>query len=196
MSDHWLSFWKATQMKITKALGIALLIVATLELHAQTTNGRILGTVHDQTGAAIPNATVIVTDTLRSVSRQVVTNESGNFMVAPLLPSVYAVRAEAKGFKTVEHQDVQLEVARDISLDFSLSPGEVRQEVVVTSEVPMVNTSNATLGGTLSNKEIIDLPLNGRNYENLLQLRPGVMRYPGGGFSTTSADGLRAEDNV
>jgi hypothetical protein len=52
------------------------------------------------------------------------------------------------------------------------------------------------LGGTLSNAEINDLPLNGRNYENLLQLRPGVMRYPGGGFSTTSTNGLRAEDNA
>jgi len=183
-------------MKIIKALGIALLIVATLELHAQTTNGRILGTVHDQTGAAIPNATVIVIDTQRSVSRQVVTDGSGNFVVTALPPSVYTVRARAQGFETVEHQDVQLEVARDISLDFSLPAGAVRQEVVVTSEAPMVNTTNATLGGTLSNKEIIDLPLNGRNYENLLQLRPGVMRYPGGGFSTTSADGLRAEDNV
>src|SRR6516164_7999002 len=120
MSDHWLSFWKATQMKIIKALGIALLIVATLELHAQTTNGRILGTAHDQTGAAIPNATVIVIDTQRSVSRQVVTDGSGNFVVTALPPSVYTVRARAQGFETVEHQDVQLEVARDISLDFSL----------------------------------------------------------------------------
>ena len=58
------------------------------------------------------------------------------------------------------------------------------------------NTTSATLGGTLSNQEINDLPLSGRNYENLLQLRPGVMRYPGGGFSTTSTNGLRAEDNA
>ena len=62
-------------------------------------------------------------------------------------------------------------------------------------DVPLVNTTSATLGGTLSNQEINDLPLSGRNYENLLQLRPGVMRYPGGGFSTTSTNGLRAEDN-
>jgi len=111
---------------------------------------------------------VVATDMQRSVSRHTVTDGSGNFVVAALPPSVYTVRAEARGFKTVERQDVQLEVARDISLDFSLSAGEVRQEVVVTSEVPMVNTTNGTLGGTLSNKEIIDLPLNGRNYENLL----------------------------
>jgi hypothetical protein len=68
--------------------------------------------------------------------------------------------------------------------------------VTVNEDIPLVNTTSATLGGTLSNKEINDLPLNGRNDENLLQLRPGVMRYPGGGFSTTSANGLRAEDNA
>ena len=110
-------------MKITKAVEIVLLVVATLALHAQTTNGRILGTVHDQTGAAIPNATVSVTDTQRSLSRQVVTDESGEFVVTALPPSVYTVRAEARGFETVEHQGVQLEVARDISLDFSLPAG-------------------------------------------------------------------------
>jgi hypothetical protein len=60
----------------------------------------------------------------------------------------------------------------------------------------LLDTTSATLGGTLSNEQINDLPLNGRNYENLLQLRPGVMRYPGGGFSTTSTNGLRAEDNT
>ena len=184
-------------MKSSKILGMALfLVVATLSLFAQTTNGRILGTVHDQSGAAVANATVTVTDVQRGATRKLTTDGSGNFVASSLPPSVYTVRAEANGFKTVEHQNVQLEVAQNVSLDFSLSPGTVQQQVVVTSEVPMVNTSNATLGGTLSNEEINDLPLNGRNYENLLQLRPGVMRYPGGGFSTTSANGLRAEDNV
>src|SRR6516165_10916370 len=183
-------------MRIRKALGIALFVVATVELFAQTTNGRILGTVQDQTGAAVANATITVTDVQRGVTRTLTTDTSGAFVAAGLPPSVYTVRADAKGFKTVEHQNVQLEVAQDVSLNFSLPTGEVRQEVVVTSEVPMVNTSSSTLGGTISNEQINDVPLNGRNYENLLQLRPGVMRYPGGGFSTTSANGLRAEDNV
>jgi len=66
---------------------------------------------------------------------------------------------------------------------------------VVNEEIPLLDMTSATLGGTLSNQQINDLPLNGRNYENLLQLRPGVTRYPGGGFSTTSTNGLRAEDN-
>jgi hypothetical protein len=109
---------------------------------------------------------------------------------------VYRVRAAAPGFKTVERPNVQLEVASDLTVDLSLPPGDVKETVEVSADVPLVNISSATLGGTLSNREINDLPLNGRNYENLLQLRPGVVRYPGGGFSTTSTNGLRAEDNV
>ena len=89
-----------------------------------------------------------------------------------------------------------IEVATDVRADFALQPGQVTRDGGLQRRCPLVNTTSSTLGGTLSNKEINDLPLNGRNYENLLQLRPGVMRYPGGGFSTTSANGLRAEDNA
>ena len=96
----------------------------------------------------------------------------------------------------MERVDLGLEVAEDLRLDLTLQPGEVSETVEVSGDVPLLNTTSSTLGGTLSNKEIVQLPLNGRNYENLLQLRPGIVRYPGGGFSTTSTNGLRAEDNV
>ena len=113
-----------------------------------------------------------------------------------LQPGIYKVRAEAKGFKTVERPNIVVEVAVDLRVDITLPTGQVSETVVVTDEVPLVDSLSSTLGGTLSNAEINDLPLNGRNYENLLQLRPGVVRYPGGGFSTTSTNGLRAEDNA
>src|SRR6202041_152861 len=117
--------------------------------------------------------------------------------VAPdLEPGIYKVTVTKGGFKRFERTNVQLEVATDVRIDVVLQPGDATQTVVVNEEVPLLNTTSSTLGGTLSNEEITDLPLNGRNYENLLQLRPGVVRYPGGGFSTTSTDGLRAEDNV
>jgi len=117
-------------------------------------------------------------------------------VAADLIPGTYKIHVQAKGFKSVERVNVTIEVATDVRADFSLQPGNVSEIVTVTEEVPLLNTTSSTLGGTLSNKEINDLPLNGRNYENLLQLRPGVVRYPGGGFSTTSANGLRAEDNA
>src|SRR5713226_1956063 len=180
-----------------RILGIVCLVLAvTLPLISQTTTGRILGTVRDQSGAALPAATVTVTDAQRGITRTVTTDDSGEYVVPNLTPGIYMVRAESHGFKTVERPNIQVEVATDLAVDLSLPPGDVKEIVVVSEEVPLLNTTSSTLGGTLSNKEINDLPLNGRNYENLLQLRPGVIRYPGGGFSTTSANGLRAEDNA
>jgi hypothetical protein len=141
-------------------------------------------------------ASVIVTDLQRGVARSLTTDQAGAYVAPELLPGSYKVRAEAKGFKSVERINITLEVAKDIVVDFRLQPGEVKETVVVSEEIPLLDTTSATLGGTLSNNEINDLPLSGRNYENLLQLRPGVVRYPGGGFSTTSTNGLRAEDNA
>jgi hypothetical protein len=163
---------------------------------AQSTAGRVLGTIADQSGASVAGATVVVTDTQRGTSRTLTSDASGDYVAADLIPGTYKIRVEAKGFKSVERTSVTIEVATDVRVDFTLQPGNVSEIVTVTEEVPLLNTTSSTLGGTLSNKEINDLPLNGRNYENLLQLRPGVVRYPGGGFSTTSANGLRAEDNA
>jgi Carboxypeptidase regulatory-like domain/TonB dependent receptor len=182
---------------IARILGFALALSLTcLSVWAQGTAGRILGSVTDQSGAAVPNASVVVTDTQRGTSRTLTTDSAGEYVAADLIPGIYKIRVEVKGFKVVERPAVNVEVAMDVRADFSLQPGDVSEVVTVSAEIPLLNTTSSTLGGTLSNQEINDLPLNGRNYENLLQLRPGVMRYPGGGFSTTSTDGLRAEDNA
>lgn len=177
-------------------LSVLTLLLFSASVQAQSTDGRILGTLTDASGAAVSGATITVTDTQRGTSRTAVTDESGGYAVPDLQPGIYKIRVDAKGFKSAERPSVQIEVATDVRADFSLQPGQVTEVITINEEVPLVNTTSATLGGTLSNKEINDLPLNGRNYENLLQLRPGVMRYPGGGFSTTSSDGLRAEDNA
>jgi len=186
--------------RFTSAVHALLVILAvwfcSLAAVGQSTSGRILGTLTDQSGAAVGGATVAVTDVQRGTTRTVSTDETGSYAVADLPPGTYKIRIEAKGFKAVERPNVQIEVASDVRADFSLQPGQVNEILTITEEVPLLNTTSATLGGTLSNQEINDLPLNGRNYENLLQLRPGIMRYPGGGFSTTSSNGLRAEDNA
>ena len=163
---------------------------------AQSTAGRILGSISDQSGAAVTGATVVITSVERGTVRTLTADEAGAYVAADLAPGTYKIHVEAKGFKSTERPNVAIEVATDVRADFALQPGQVTETVIVQEEVPLINTTSATLGGTLSNQEINDLPLNGRNYENLLQLRPGVMRYPGGGFSTTSTDGLRAEDNA
>jgi hypothetical protein len=176
--------------------GVCIAVFLSLAAWAQSTAGRILGTVTDQSGASVSGAFVVVTDIARGTSRTLTTDAAGAYVAPELEPGIYKIRVESQGFKTVERPGIQIEVATDVRADFALQPGEVSETVIVNEEVPLVNTTSSTLGGTLSNSEINDLPLNGRNYENLLQLRPGVMRYPGGGFSTTSTNGLRAEDNA
>jgi hypothetical protein len=181
---------------VTASLALLVVILLALPAFAQSTAGRILGTITDQSGAAVVGVRVIVTDVERGTSRALTTDEAGAYVAPDLQPGHYKIRVEARGFKTVERPNVAIEVATDVRADFSLQPGQVSEVIEVTEEIPLINTTSATLGGTLSNTEINDLPLNGRNYQNLLQLRPGVMRYPGGGFSTTSANGLRAEDTA
>src|ERR1700689_1241103 len=183
--------------RFTRALifGLAVLLVSS-PLFSQSSSGRILGDVRDPSDALIVGASVEITDVQRGITRSLETDSAGEYVAPNLDPGVYKITVTKGGFKRFERTNVQLEVASDARIDVGLQPGEATQTVVVNEEVPLLNTTSSTLGGTLSNEEITDLPLNGRNYENLLQLRPGVVRYPGGGFSTTSTDGLRAEDNV
>jgi len=186
-----------TRGNVFSILSVGLLVIASsFPVYAQGNSGRILGTVTDQTGAALPAATVVITDVQRAASRTLTTDDAGEYVAPDLTPGEYTVRAEASGFKAVQRLNIAIEIGKDAVVDISLPTGQATETITVSEEVPLLDTTNATLGGTLSNKEINDLPLNGRNYENLLQLRPGVVRYPGGGFSTTSTNGLRAEDNA
>src|SRR5580698_7570475 len=165
-------------------------LLATLTAFSQSSTGRILGDVRDPSDAAIVGATVEITDVERGVSRTTVTDGAGEYLAPNLDPGVYKLTITSPGFKRFERTNVQVEVAADLRIDVVLQTGDATQTIVVNEEVPLLNTTSSTLGGTLTNQEINDLPLNGRNYENLLQLRPGVVRYPGGGFSTTSTNGL------
>jgi Carboxypeptidase regulatory-like domain len=124
---------------------ICLLLAVSPPLISQTTTGRILGEVFDSSGAALAGATVTVTDTQRATSRVVQTDSSGNYAVPNLVPGVYGVRAEAKGFKAVERPNIRVEVATDLTVDLTLPPGDVRQTVVVTDDVPLVNLTTASV---------------------------------------------------
>ena len=173
---------------------LALFLTCT-SLFSQGSAGRIEGTVLDQSGAAIPGATVTITDVQRGTSRTLTTDSAGAYNAPNLVPGNYTVRAEFKGFKTFERQNVPLEVAGDVRVDLTLQPGEQTQVVNVTEAVPLIETNNAELGGTLQNQVINDLPLNGRNFENLIDLHPGVSKYPGNSGWTNSFNGGRPHDN-
>jgi carboxypeptidase family protein/TonB-dependent receptor-like protein len=162
---------------------------------AQTSQGRILGTVTDENGAVVRGAKVIITNVETGVSRAVETNDSGDYLAPNLSPGVYKVVVEAAGFKKVEQASIRLEVAKDARIDLALPAGAISESVTVTNEPPPIETTTTTLGGTFSNKAINDLPLNGRDFQNLVVLRPGVQRSPGGGFLSISSNGNRPEDN-
>src|SRR6266446_1175793 len=159
-------------------------------------NGRILGTVTDQTGAVLPGATVSVIDTRRGLARTLTTDSAGEFNAPTLTPGTYTVRVEMKGFKTLDRQNVVLEVGKEVRVDLTPQPGEQNQTVTDTEQVSLVDTTSATLGGTLGNAEINDLPLNGRNYQSLLALRPGVQIQPGGSPWTQSTNNSRPDETV
>jgi hypothetical protein len=170
---------------------ILALVVISLPLFSQGAQGTIQGGVFDQSGGAIPGAAVSVIDVARGVTRALTADAAGQYVATSLTPGTYTVRAESKGFKTEAHNQVLVEVGQNIRVDLVLQAGEQTQTITVTGEVPAIDTSDATLGGTVSNEEINSLPLNGRNFQRLLQLRPGVVSTPGTGTGQTSTNGRR-----
>jgi hypothetical protein len=176
--------------------GTLVILLLSLPAFSQGNTGRILGTVTDQSGGVVAGATVTVIDTERGVTRTLTSDDAGEYNAPNLTPSNYTVRAEAKGFKKLERQNVALEVGKEVRVDLTVQPGASEQTVTVTEAVPLVETTTATLGGTLENSEIADLPLNGRDYQNLLALRPGIMLQVGGGPWTQSTNGVRPDQSV
>ena len=159
---------------------------------SQVNSGRVLGAITDQTGGVIAGATVTITDVARGISRPLMTDSAGEFNAPNLIPGTYTVRAEAKGFKATERQNVLVDVGQEVRIDLSLQPGEQTQTVTVTEAPPMINTTNASLGGTVEQQEINDLPINGRNFQNMFDFRPEIIRKPGGGAIGASTNGLQA----
>jgi hypothetical protein len=165
-------------------------------LLAQTDTGRILGSVYDQSGAVVPSATVTITDADRGTTRTLATNDAGEYVAPNLIAGNYIVRASAMGFKNIERRNIEVEVAKDVRIDMTLQPGDTTTTVTITAEAPLVDSSNAVLGGTMSNQLILDLPVQGRNFQKLLELRPGTYLAPGSGKWSLSSNGMRREHNV
>src|SRR4051812_46323681 len=136
--------WKRKLARV--GVGATLLLVFMIPAFSQTQQGSIRGTVADQTGGAIGDATVTVTDVARGVSRSLVTDGSGEYVATSLTPGTYSLRAEAKGFRTVQRDGVLVEVGQNLRVDFEVLPGEQTQTVTVTEEIPLISTTDSTLG--------------------------------------------------
>jgi hypothetical protein len=172
-----------------------LLIISTPSAFAQTAQGRISGQVTDSTGATVPSATINIENLGTHVSRTLQTNETGDYVATSIDPGVYSMTVEAPGFTKVVRERVQIEVGNDVKIDFHMRIGSISETVEVKDEAPLTEASNAVLSGVLSNKAINELPLQGRDFQNLLPLHPGVQRDPGGGFHTLTSNGNRPDDN-
>ena len=174
---------------------LLLLLALCAGVLAQSYQGRILGTVTDQSGAVVPSAKVTISNPDTGMTRTLTTTDTGDYVAPALPPGNYQVTVEAPNFKKYEQKGIRLEVAKDVRIDARLEAGAAAESVTVTSDAPLIETTNNTLGGTFSNKSINELPLNGRDFQNLVVLRPGVQRAPGGGFLSISSNGNRPEDN-
>ncbi len=174
----------------------------TLPMFSQTTNATLVGEVTDAQGGAIPNATVTVKSKATGVARTVDTNGAGQYRVFPLSPGAYDVSVGSSGFKTQVQSNVTLEIASNVKVDFHLEIGQISERVEVQATAAVLQTQEASVGGTISSTELDHMPVNGRNFTRLIMLLPGTSDQGGsqsnGTFSGTqmiSVNGQRRQDN-
>src|SRR6202161_1060020 len=141
--------------------------------------GTIVGTVTDSTGAVIPQAKVTPIRDATQVAQSTVTGSAGTFAIPHLDVGTYTVKVDAGGFSSQTIAGITLDVSQTRNLDFNLSPAGVVQTVGVTAAPPLINTTNGSLAGLISQQQVEDLPLNGRSIQNLVMLQPGMAQDQG-----------------
>jgi hypothetical protein len=132
------------------------------------------GTISDPTGASVPNTTVTVTNIETGVARSSVTNASGNYLVTALLPGTYRVTTQAPGFKQMSREPIILEVDQLARIDFSLAVGGTQETVEVQASAVLLNSESSTISALVDNRQVSELPLNGRDPIELVALEPGI----------------------
>jgi hypothetical protein len=164
----------------------SLLLVSMLgvsSLRADVT-GTVSGVIHDSSNAAIPNATVTITDIATNINRTVKSGADGQYTFLSLVPGRYKVVVTAAGFRASTIQNIDLKVNDQLRFDLALEVGDVQQSVSVDANAVQVQTSSNQLGNTIESKEMLSLPLNGRSYLDLLSLQAGVAPRPSSSAAT------------
>src|SRR6266404_5859038 len=181
---------------MTWITGILVLLIALAPpLNAQNF-AEVTGAVFDATGAIMAGAEVTAVSTATNQVRRATTNETGNYSLPYLAPGVYDVRVERSGFKVATRKGVELQVGAVARIDFKLEVGEITQQVEVTGGAPLLNTETAALGTVIENRRIVDLPLNGRNYLQLVTLSPNVTTEGGAGGAGGLQGGARSNTSL
>src|SRR5437667_6132312 len=180
----------------------AVLLLCSSAVTAQTFRGTILGTVTDSTGASIAGAAVAVRNVNTGLSRTVTTSDDGTYSVPELPIGTYSVTVEKAGFKQGVVTGIQVEVASERRADVALQTGEIATRVEVNAdELSQVESTSNVLGGIVESKVVTNLPVNGRDYQKLIFLVPGVSGSPDqitdspGSYGVFSVNGARGRSN-
>ncbi len=178
-------------------LGGALLLAACAVASSAQTSAEITGLVKDPTGAVVSGANVTVTNKANGGTRKVTTNSEGLYSFPSLLPSVYELKVEQTGFKISLIDNVRLEVQQTARLDVIMEVGQGGETVTISAAPALLNSENTTIGTVVENKIVTELPLNGRQYLNLVALSPNVnVLAPAAGQAGARQGGERAQQAI
>lgn len=170
---------------------VLLVLFLGVSLWAQVVpTGTISGVVKDPSGASIPKANVTVRSVESGVARTAVTGDDGAYRFPALPVGHYDVKVETTGFQTVTQTGLTLDVAQEAVVNFTLQVGTTVQQVTVTSEAPIIDTTSSSLGRLVDDTEIADLPLNGRNFVDLTLMQTGVTQFANNNFGTNGLFGV------
>lgn len=180
-------------------IALALFSLAPRPASSQGSFGTIVGTVTDNTQASVPNAAVVIVNEQTGISRDVVTDELGNYSASSLAPGVYTITVRLAGFQETRVAGVELAVGRTVRTNVILAVGDVAQSLSVTASAPLLDAETSSIGTAINNRDVVALPLNGRSYTDLLLLVPGaVPRSPvfaAAGGHNFSVSGLHPDQN-
>jgi len=159
----------------TIVCALVLLGISLTRSYAQTTYATIVGTVRDPSAAVMPGVTVTVTNDATGEKHTQPTNEVGAYAFTTLFPGTYSIHAEMSGFRPIDIRAISLQVNQTARYDLTLEVGPLTQSVEVQAAIPVLATETTDIGQVISNKQVMDLPLNGRNYIQLAGLTNGVI---------------------
>ena len=177
------------------APALLLLAISAPPAAAQSTGGTLTGVIRDGTGAVLPGATIVVTNTDTSIARTLVSDDGGRYTAPDLTPGPYSVKVSLDGFTTVNRSGITLTVGQQAVVNVDLNVGQMADEVTVVAEATTVDTKTASTGGLVSTQQIEGLPLNGRSFIELANLTPGVQLTQTGGQSTSTGFGAKLSVN-
>src|SRR5215475_7417011 len=161
------------------------------------TLGEITGQVADSTGAVIAAASVTATNIATNATRTTVSSDAGVYAFPSLSPGTYNVKVERAGFKTAASNNVEVQVQQTVRLDFTLTVGQVSESIEVIGAAAQLQAENSTVGTVIENQRIVELPLNGRNYLQLVSLSPNVTTAsPSAGQAGSRQGGDRANQSI